>query len=449
MEVVHGFEFAPLTFDGDGRLTSQDEWNQLTARAASADDVMFLAHGFRNSEHDARTLYTEILENLRAHVTSRDEFQPLRDRTTLVAGVFWPSKSFEETEDRQVEGGVQSAGGDDERARVRRALEALASVVESPQDRARLGQAAGLVDQLQETEVQDRFVDLVLGTIHESQLDATEGLQRVKAQVGSDLLSKLSMPVIVPTVGDQDGDGGVAVGGFGMPADASIGGAMGFGSWVGSVFGSVGKFLNLTTWYLMKERCGTVGANGVAACVRELKALRPAPRVHLVGHSLGGRLVAACAKSLTTAPLCQVDSLVMLQAAFSHFGLSTDNGKGVRGFFRDVMDRQVVTGPMVATFSFQDGTVGQVYSIASRLAGDNVKEVGDRNDPYGGIGRNGALRLAAAELAEQRLHTAGTPYTFAPRILHCLDGSAGLIKDHHDVYNPDVTYAIASALAQS
>ena len=30
-----------------------------------------------------------------------------------------------------------------------------------------------------------------------------------------------------------------------------------------------------------------------------------------------------------------------------------------------------------------------------------------------------------------------------------LDGSGGLIKDHHDVYNPDVTYAIAAALAQS
>ena len=449
MEVVHGFEFFPLTFDGDGRLTSQEEWNGLLARATSVGDVMFIAHGFRNSERDAKWLYTEVLENLRAHVASRDEFQALRDRTPIVAGVLWPSKSFDEA-DQPVDGVVQSADGDDERARVRRALAALASVVETPADRARLDQAVSLVDRLQDVGAQDRFVDLVLGTVRESQADVTEGLPRVKAQAGSELLSKLTLPLIVPTVGSEDGDGGVTVGGFGLPAGTSVGGsAMGVGSWVGSVFGSVGRFLNLTTWYLMKERCGTVGANGVARCVRELKALTPAPRVHLVGHSLGGRLVAACARSLTTAPLCRFDSLVMLQAAFSHFGLSTDNGKGVRGFFRDVMERQVVTGPMVATFSFQDGTVGQAYALASRLAGDNVKEVGDRNDPYGGIGRNGAMRLAAPEHAEQRLHKAGAPYTLPPRILHCLDGSGGLIKDHGDIFNPDVTYVIASAMAQS
>jgi hypothetical protein len=449
METLHGFDFFPLTFDQDGRLTSQDEWNRLKARATAVGDVMFIAHGFRNDERDAKTLYTEVLKNLRAHLASGDEFQALRARTPIVAGVFWPSKSFSEAE-APPEGGVQSAGSDDERARVRRELEALEAIVEDPADRARLREAIGLVDRLQGVDVQDQFVDLVLGTVRESQTDATEGLQRLKAQAGSELLSKLTIPLILPTDRVEDGDGGVAITGFGLPAESTVGGgAMGFGSLVGSVFGPVGKFLNLTTWYLMKERSGTVGANGVAACVRQLKALQPAPRVHLVGHSLGGRLVVSCAKSLSAAPPCKFDSLIMLQAAFSHFGLSTDNGKGVRGFFRDVMERQVVTGPMVATFSFQDGTVGQVYSIASRLAGDNVKEVGDRNDPYGGIGRNGALRLAAAEFTEQRLHKPGATYTFTPRILHCLDGSGGLIKDHHDVYNPDVTYAIAAAMAQS
>ena len=33
------------------------------------------------------------------------------------------------------------------------------------------------------------------------------------------------------------------------------------------------------------------------------------------------------------------------------------------------MERQVVTGPMVATFSFQDGILGQVYALASRVVG--------------------------------------------------------------------------------
>jgi hypothetical protein len=101
---------------------------------------------------------------------------------------------------------------------------------------------------------------------------------------------------------------------------------------------------------------------------------------------------------------------------------------------------------MVATFSFEDDVVGNAYARASRLAGDNVRQVGDRNDPYGGIGRNGALRMATGEMAEDRLHAVGTSYTFAPRVLHCLDGSGGLIKDHSDIRNAEVTYAIAAAL---
>ena len=39
------------------------------------------------------------------------------------------------------------------------------------------------------------------------------------------------------------------------------------------------------------------------------------------------------------------------------------------------------------------------------------------------------------------------PYSFETDILHCLDGSSGLITSHGDVRNPRVTWAFASAVA--
>src|SRR6185436_11025279 len=219
------------------------------------------------------------------------------------------------------------------------------------------------------------------------------------------------------------------------------GGVQGLGGFFQSIFGRVGQFLNLTTWYLMKNRSGIVGANGVAKAVRDLKASRPSLKIHLVGHSLGGRLMAGCAKSLAS-PKLQPDSLTLLEAAFSHYGFSPDNGHGNAGFFRDVVAKHIVKGPFVSTFSAQDTVVGKAYSIMSRLAGDNTREIGDAADEFGGIGRNGALKTA--EVAQSPLHSPGKAYDYKLGVINNLDGSGGLIKNHGDVTNAAVTYAFAS-----
>ena len=147
----------------------------------------------------------------------------------------------------------------------------------------------------------------------------------------------------------------------------SNGGVESFGSFFPSVLGGIDKFLNLTTWYVMKNRSGIVGGTGVAQAVRDLKASNKNIRLHLVGHSLGGRLMAACAKSLAKDPILQPDSVTLLEAAFSHYGFSANNGKGTPGFFRDVIAKKVVKGPLLETFSFQDTVVGPDlrYCLAS------------------------------------------------------------------------------------
>ena len=342
-------------------------------------------------------------------------------------------------------GSVQGLGdADDELDATRAQLKRMRDDLVPPAQQGVVTKALALLDQLEDDpDKQNEFVALMLSLVEESESDPTEGLAELKAQDGADLLAKLGTPIILPT-SQESADGGVmSVGGGGGTSDE--GRPLFIGGFFKSVGGRVGQFLNMTTWYMMKNRSGTVGAVGVAPVVRALKSAHPNVRVHLVGHSLGGRCMAACIKALSAAPQVRPDSVSLLEAAFSHYGFSANNGKGSAGFFRDVVAKRTVRGPFISTYSYQDTVVGVAYAVSSRLAGDNVKAIGDKDDQYGGIGRNGTQRTDEART--QPLHKVGEPYAFAADVVHNLDGSGGGIKNHGDVTNDRVTYAVAWAIA--
>jgi hypothetical protein len=420
MQTIQRFDFFPLTFDAQGKLESRQEFGAFVTRAASATDALFIAHGFRNDEKDATGVYTRFLKTFRGHL-SRPEFKTVAERRFVVAGVYWPSKPFRETfgEEAAPTRGLQNPKA--AMSAVKSQLNDLAADAR-PAQRAKLKKAAALLPKLEANrKAQDDFVSLVLSVLDRSTLDKTEGLPQIRKQDGSELLARLR----------------------GAPAS----GTRGIDDVFGTVAGGVGTFLNLTKWYVMKDRSGTVGATGVASAVRALHAKCPTVKIHLVGHSLGGRLMAGCAKALGEAPKVRPDSLMLLEGAFSHYGFSANNGRGNAGFFRDVITRKVVKGPFLSTFSAQDVVVGKAYSIMSRLAGDNTREIGDASDEYGGIGRNGPLKTT--EVVTGPLHAAGTAYQYKTDVINNLDGSGGLIKDHGDVTNDAITYAFASAVART
>ncbi|WP_309671109.1 hypothetical protein [Gemmatimonas sp.] len=446
METLGGFPFIALEYDKSGVLRSAAlDTLHAHLQSTGTTDLLMIAHGFRNNAVEARRLYEQFLQNFSAHIT-RSELAPALDsRRYAAAGIFWPSKAFSEGSGKSDDDGEaqqleerEAAALDDARVE----LMELRDVVSDDQ-RGTVDRALGLLEQLESsTAKQDQFVSLLLSLADSADADPTEGFDQVAAQRGSELFAKLKSPIILPTV-RRDGDGGV------MAVDGGTSGGAGAPLFIGgalkSIAGRVGQVLNLTTWYMMKNRSGTVGANGVAAAVRDLKARHPSLRIHLIGHSLGGRCMAACAKALCADPAVQPDSLSLLEAAFSHYGLSHDNGHGDRGFFRDVIEQQIVKGPFISTFSYQDTVVGTAYAISSRLGGDNAKAVGDKDDQYGGIGRNGTQHTD--EATTQPLGSVGTPYVYAPRVVNNLDGSGGRIKDHGDVTNAEVTYAVACAVA--
>jgi len=106
---------------------------------------------------------------------------------------------------------------------------------------------------------------------------------------------------------------------------------------------------------------------------------------------------------------------------------------------------------LLATYSAQDVAVGTDFAVTSRLNGNTTSAIGDENDPYGGIGRNGALKTPESKVMVLKdiTKTPLTPYVFQTGLVTCLNGSDGLIKNHGDVTNPNVTYAFTCSLNQT
>jgi predicted alpha/beta hydrolase family esterase len=200
------------------------------------------------------------------------------------------------------------------------------------------------------------------------------------------------------------------------------------------------NILNYTTYYEMKERAGAVGKNGLAPLLDSFSA--QVQRIHLIGHSFGARVVTAAAADSSTEI---IRSMTLLQAAFSHNGFS----ESMNGLFRSVLDRNRIKGPIVVTYTKNDEAVGVAYAIASRLAGQVAAALGDENDKFGGLGRNGAQKMNAGEAIMGNLLEPGAGYSFPAGKFFNAEASK-YISNHSDVTGKEVAYAIAVAsLAQS
>ena len=198
---------------------------------------------------------------------------------------------------------------------------------------------------------------------------------------------------------------------------------------------------------------GSTGLLEVLRRVQEQEHERtPALRLHLCGHSFGGRLVSAALafRPVGATPAAGIRSVVLLQAAFSHNGFGSKFDGKNDGFFRAAFEGNRLNGPIVVTHTKLDRAVGLAYPIASRLRNQSASAIGDANDPYGAIGSNGAL-FAQHEVdsAETALHRVGLPYLpFLPRRIYNLDGGS-FILGHSDVRKLEVAQALRHALDAS
>jgi len=445
-ERVADFPYFEVEFDKKGHIDDDDQVRSLVdfVDGGGASDLLVLSHGWNNDMAQARSLYRRLLTSARTQIDAGN-VPGVGARSLAVFAILWPSKKFADRD--LIPSGAAGFAPGVETADLEQRIDDLRDVADSDEEAERLDEARALVADLEGSpDAQRRFVDLVRGLFPEPDGEQAAELPEAVFELdGVEVLARLGTPPALPE--PELGGGGAAAlgdGGDGGEALEPIE-AMALGSLFDGIKAGARNLLNLMTYYKMKRRAGVVGASGVHEVLRRVRAARPGLKLHLAGHSFGGRLVSAAAKGPDGQPALEVDSMALLQAAFSHYGFADDwDGEGSDGFFRRVVTDPRVAGPVIITHTKNDRAVGLAYPIASRLARQVASAIGDENDVYGGIGRNGAQKTPEAK--DKVLLAPGGDYQLAGRSLFNLRAD-DFISSHSDVTGEAVAYAILSAVA--
>lgn len=419
MGTLAGFQFFPVDFGKQGQVLDETQVQALLTHVTGLGkaNLLVMSHGWNNDKAEAEALYAELLGNLGKQYEG--------DLPVVVLGVFWPSKKFANRD--LIPGGAAGLVGDDP---LLEHIEQLRGFFDVDDESRLLGELKALVPVLLDDESKRQFVAKVLRLIGgTADLEEEGGARALDATA---VLDALVPPAA--TLGDVEAGGAAATG--------ETGGAAGLGDFLSGARGLAQNALNMVTYYQMKERAGTVGSGGVLDVLARAKQANSALKVHLVGHSFGGRVVTSACLGRAGGPAVRVESLTLLQAAFSHNGFAKNFYEGKNGAFLDVVRQEKVKGPIVITHTRNDKAVGIMYAIASRVGGQDAAKLGDAADRFGGIGANGAQKSEAVQL---QLLAIDKSYTLQNGRIHNLLADT-YIADHGDVRGPQVAHALLAAI---
>ncbi|MFI6499020.1 hypothetical protein [Nonomuraea typhae] len=397
--------YEDIRFDQDGTLLTGD------LQTGHAENLFVFSHGWNSSEDSARRLYSSLFGRM----------APMLSGEAAFAGVLWPSLLFPEDEpaaDGPVIGtATQSAPG------------ILVSAAAGGTVTTALASAfPGQEDDLAE-----------IGALLDSRPQDPDKLQRCHR-----LISGL---VTSPPSAEEDAGEAAALDRpyqevFGaMAALAPAGGSHAQGvDLFQTMWAGARETLRALSYYEMKNRAGVIGRRGLGPLLDRLIRRNPGLRVHLMGHSFGARLAAYALTGLP--PGVQAGSLMLIQAAFSHFAFVAGRG-ALSGY------GSRVAGPLVSTFSTADRALSWWYPMASRLARqDTSSEAAHR---WGALGHDGFDGAASTPLA-----AAGRPYAFRPGGFHNLDANAVINRRlsflagaHSDIERDEVAWAAVAAAGLS
>ncbi|WP_327313999.1 serine-threonine protein kinase [Streptomyces sp. NBC_01235] len=219
------------------------------------------------------------------------------------------------------------------------------------------------------------------------------------------------------------------------------------------------ELLRQATYYAMKRRAGTVGERGLGPFVGRLAAVAPGVRVHLVGHSFGGRLVSFALRGLPEG-VRTVKSVTLLQGAFSHYAFAARLPHDPRAGGVLQGQHKRVDGPLVCCYSSFDAALGTMYPLASRMAGDAQGAVGEGpgvagfgvggmlGAKWGAMGHDGVQAVPGtractlAEALAAPLPTSGCVNVDAAAVVRRGGAPAGA---HSDIVHPELARVVLAA----
>lgn len=149
------------------------------------------------------------------------------------------------------------------------------------------------------------------------------------------------------------------------------------------------------SFWVMKRRAGEVGERFGREHLAPLwRSLKHAPRLHLIGHSFGAKLVTSVVLGGA-----RPDSVTLLLAAFSAFAFAPEIPRYKRpGFYHRVLAEHMVDGPIVVLRSDHDRALGTLYSAITG-GGQVDRRRGSRGTGATNGGRGGSMRATVATSA--------------------------------------------------
>jgi len=429
-----------LLYDSTGPLVDSNSQKQMTDWLSSSEgdqttDLVFISHGWNNDISEARQLYANFFA---AMASVQKSEKVALTRSFAVAAIFWPSKRFADTD--LIPGGAAGLAPSVQ-AQLNAQLDQLKTILGGdPSSAAKIEHARDQIAKLEVSQsAQDDFVFALVSALPAPRNERDEGLDDAMIALksgnlaGHTVLNQLSAPIF-PV--------------FPLPV-ASGGHALGIGAIVDGITSAATRLANYFTYYTMKDRAGIVGRTGVSQTIVEVLKISPKTRIHLIGHSFGGRLVTSAANSLPNAR--SISTMLLLEAAYSHNGLASNwDGLGHDGAFRAVVAIPQVCGSILITHSVNDTAVGIAYPLASRIMNQVASALGDASDKFGGMGRNGAQHTPEAH--DDFLLPVGTSYNAIPagKTIRNLNGDGPspkpTIVNHGDVAKPEIAWAWLSSL---
>jgi esterase/lipase superfamily enzyme len=202
------------------------------------------------------------------------------------------------------------------------------------------------------------------------------------------------------------------------------------------------------SFWLMKRRAGEVGERPGREHLAPLFAGLGdrVPRLHLIGHSFGAKLVASAVLGGL-----RPQSLTLLQAAFSAFAFAAEVPDTHRpGFYHRLVTEPRVTGTIAVLYSAHDRALTTLYPMVTgsaeidrRRGARSSREVVARS----ALGAVGARAVEASEVESLEVQRIGLPR----RPLVNVDGaravraSEWLVGAHRDIHHPEIANLIAMA----
>lgn len=417
--------FYIVPFDRAGTCTGPLTLDDLVAAAAKATDVFIFSHGWNNDWNAATSRYLRFIEQYVA--LRRTQWDPPdREYRPVLAGVFWPSAALVAPGE---EGPAFAGAGvvTDEPT----TLTEVTAVADALPDAApaRLYELAErpFISRAEANELAEILAPALAG--------ADDDLGREEEDVSADELVEIWSRIQTAAAGVVADPGGF-IEEAPVPTEPAAAGLLDFFD--------PRQIIRATTVLLMKDRAGRVGANGVGSMLRRVLDASPSSRVHLVGHSYGGKVVLSALCS-GASPGRKVESVLLLQPAMSALCFAADvDEEGTPGGYRQALVR--CRQPVLTTFSRHDVPLTRLFHWAVRRSTD-LGETAIAGGPISKFAALGGFGPQGVDKESKVITPRSAPDSYdvstkGPRILAIR--ADDVISGHGEVENAATAWALLS-----